>query len=265
MTMQCSDFQQRIPRALLGDLSADEQRALDLHLAACPSCRQEGDTYAETLRLMRSAGDEPAPRHFFVYPQERAAGPWQSFRAMSFRWQAAAAGAAAFLVLLGFLSVSGVRVHADGNAWTLSFGRSDTTAEPDLAALKAEVLRAADERNREFAKELLGGLQSGIERVRTELTSQQRTQLAAAMTSLEERFNNRITLTAGDLRGATQKSMVDLYRAVSQQNEQDFATINARLDSAVERSEARANQTDAILDTLLQIANQNIKQNGDQK
>ena len=265
MTMQCSDYQQRVPRSLLGDLSADEQQALDLHLAACPSCRQERDSYAETLRLMRSAEDEPVPRHFFVYPQERATGPWQLFRAMSFRWQALAAGAAACFVLLGVLSVAGVRVQADSNAWILSFGRSDTTAGSDVAALKAEMLRAAEERDRELAREWIRGLQSEMEQFRSELTSQQQTQLAAAMTSLEERFNSRITLTAGDLRGATQKSIVDLYRAVSQQHGQDFATINARLDSAVERSETRANQTDAILDTLLQIANQNIKQNGDQK
>jgi hypothetical protein len=265
MTMQCSDYQQWIPRSFLGDLPQDEKTELDRHLTGCPSCRHEWESYAETLRVMRSAADEPVPRHFFIYPPERAANPWQLFRAMMPRWQAATAGAASFLLLLAAVSISGLRVQAQDGGWTLSFGRSGGPSGSEVAALKAEILRTAEDRNREFAGELVRTLQSEIEQYRTDLTVEQRTQLAAALAGLEERFNNRMALTAADLRGTTQKSMAELYQAVSQQHTRDLTAVNARLDSAVERSEARANQTDVILDTLLQIANQNIKQNGDQK
>ncbi len=265
MTSQCSENQQRIPRSFVGDLTADEQRSLDLHLAACLPCSKEHQRYEETLSLLHSAGDEPIPRHFFVYPKERVANPWQLFRQMMPRWQAAAAGVAGLLLLLGVATVSGLQVRSDPGAWTVSFGRGGAPASIDVAALKADILRATDENNRAAAMGWIQNLRSEITNSRRDLTQQQQYQLAAALTNLETRLNNRIIATADDLRTGAQKSNLELYQAVSVQHEQDMNGVTARLDKVVENNETRARQTDDILDTLLQIANLNLKQPGDQK
>jgi hypothetical protein len=265
MTSECSKHQERIPRSFVGDLTAAEQQALDLHLAACSPCRGEHERYAETLHLLQSAGDEPVPRHFFVYPQERAANPWQLFLQMMPIWQATTLAIAALALLLGIATASGLQIRSNPGSWSISFGRSITSPAIDLAALKAEILRTAEEKNREAAIAWIQNLRSEIVLSRTDLTQQQQVQLVAAFNDLESRLNNRITATADDLRAGTQKSNFDLYQAVSLQRQQDLNSVNVRLDKIVEDNEIKARQTDAILETLLQIANLNIKQTGDQK
>lgn len=47
---------------LAGELSPDERRVFDGHLAACPECVAYLRSYAETIRLARDAcGDDPVP------------------------------------------------------------------------------------------------------------------------------------------------------------------------------------------------------------
>ena len=265
MTSECSKYEQQIPRSLVGDLTAEDQQALDLHLAACTGCRTEQERYAETLRVLESADDVPVPRHFFVYPEERAANPWQLFRQLMPRWQAAAAVFAALVVLLGVFSISGFTVRADRGAWTLSFGRANESPALDNAALKAEILQVAEERNREAALGWIQNLRSELAGSRTELTQQQQVQLIAAITTLESRLDSRIAATADDIRAVTQKSQTDLYQAVSLQRNQDLNALNARLDSLAENAASRARQTDAILEMLLQVAELRIRQTGEQK
>jgi predicted anti-sigma-YlaC factor YlaD len=265
MISECSEWQRQIPRSLLGDLTAEEQRALDAHVSACPSCQQERESYAQTLRMLQSAGDEPLPRHFLVYPQESSAKPWQLFRQMMPIWQAATVATAALVLLVGIATVSGLQIRSDRGSWSISLGRSTMSPAIDLAALKAEILQTADEKNRQADLAWVQDLRSEMTQFYTDLTQQQQAQLLAALTALQSRLNSHITLTADDIRAGTQKSIVDLYQAVSLQRQEDLNGLNVRLDKIVEDNEIRARQTDAILETLLQIANLNIKQAGDQK
>ena len=265
MTSECSKYEQHIPRSFVGDLSPEDQQALDLHLAACTGCRAEQERYAEILRILESADDVPVPRHFFVYPEERVANPWRLFRQLMPRWQAAAVVFAALVVLLGVFSISGITVQADRGTWTLSFGRADIARSLDVAALKAEILQLAEERNREATLGWIQNLRSELAGSRNELTQQQQVQLVAALSTLESRLDSRIAATADDIRSSTQKSQADLYQTVSLQRSQDLNALNTRMDNAAENAESRARQTDAILEMLLQVAEQRIRQTGEQK
>jgi len=265
MTSECNRYEQHIPRSFVGDLSPQEQQALDLHLAGCTGCRAEQERYAETMRILRTADDVPVPRHFFIYPQERSAGPWQLFRQLTPRWQAAAAVFAALVVLLSVSAISGTTVRADRGAWTLSFGQGADAPALDVAALKAEILQAAEQRNRETALVWIQNLRSEIVGSRNELTQQQQVELVAALTMMESRLNNRITSTADEIRTGVQKSDAELYQAVSLQRSQDRNALNARVDAVAESAEGHARETDAILETLLQVAELRIRQIGEQK
>ena len=88
MKPECSEYQAKIGRFLLGDLTQKEQEALETHLVACPQCQSEQESYTRTLNLVQSVDNEPVPRHFFIQPEERALNLWELFRMLKPRWQA---------------------------------------------------------------------------------------------------------------------------------------------------------------------------------
>src|SRR3989442_11095392 len=59
MIIDCSNFRNLIPRALLSDLTGEQQQALEAHLKDCPPCAQEQDLYLNTFDQLRSADDVP--------------------------------------------------------------------------------------------------------------------------------------------------------------------------------------------------------------
>jgi anti-sigma factor RsiW len=265
MTSECEINQPRIPRSFVGDLSTEDQRALEAHLACCTLCREESVHYAETIGMLHSTVDEPIPHHFFIYPKEKSAHPWELFRQMMPRWQFAISCAAGLLLFIAVATFSGIEVRGDGKSWAVSFGRGYPAATLDSSALKAEILKVADERNRELAAAYFGALRSELAATRSDLTQQQQVRMISALNALETSFNQRMEANGEDLRAGSRKSSVDLFQAISLQREQDMNAVNARIDKVIDDSEVKARQTDTILETLLQVANLNLKQPGEQK
>jgi hypothetical protein len=265
MTSECEINQPRIPRSFVGDLNAEERHALETHLASCPLCREDSAQYSQTIGMLHCTADEPVPHHFFVYPKERSAHPWELFRQMMPRWQFATACAAGVLVFIAVAAVSGIQVRSDGHSWAVSFGRRLPASTLDVKALKDEILNAAEERNRTLAAAYFGALRGELQGAQGALTHQQQVQMISALNALETRFNQRMEANAADLRADTRKSTVEVYQAVSLQRQQDVNVLNTRIDKVIDESEVKNRQTDAILETLLQIANLNLKQPGDQK
>jgi hypothetical protein len=265
MIARCSQHQQYIQRSLVDDLTPEEQLALNQHLAGCPSCRAEHDRYAHALRQLQSYGEEPLPRHFFVYPEEVETKPLQLFRRMTPIWQMATASLAALLLMVGVAAAFHVQFRSDHGAWTLSFGRPVIQGVSDLAAFKADILKTAEQKNQEAALTWIQDLRDELARTHADVNQEQKTQLVAALSSMETRLDNRIALTADDTRAATQKSLVDLYQMLSQQRDHDLNVINSRFSLDADSRAVKTRETDVILDTLLQVANLNLKQPGEQK
>jgi len=242
MRPECGEHQGKIARALLGDLTAEEQQALEAHLAKCASCRSEQESYIRILHLMRSVDDEPVPNHFLVYPEKPISNPWQVFRQMKPHWQAATAAIAGLFL---FMSIG----------WAMSLGRSDI----DPAALKEDILKTAEESNRAARAAWLQEVRAEIARSRTDLTEQQKAELTAALARLDSRFAGRLTLAENRMRDDAQKLAGDLYKTVSQQRAQDLGAISVRFESIEASSAVKERQTDAILDTLLQVADLRLR------
>lgn len=237
MESECIEYQPMIVKSLLGDLPVDEQRMLDTHLAGCPQCRSEKETYSRTLNLMQSVGDEPVPRHFFVQPKERELNPWEIFRMLKPGWQAITAGLAGLFLLAGLCGI-------------LGFARGSV----DVAALKKDFLMAAEEQNHRMAENFLQEARAEIDHSRTDLTQQQRIELAAAVDYIDSRLKERLKLTETQMREESQKMAVDVYRTVAQQRAQDLNLINLRFDGIETKNALDTHQTDTILGTLLQVA-----------
>ena len=242
MKPECSEYQAKIGRFLLGDLTQEEREALEAHLAACPQCRSEQEHYTRTLNLVQSVDNEPAPRHFFIQPEERALNLWELFRMLKPRWQAISVVFAGLFLLAG---VGGVRGFTRGSI--------------DVTALKRDCLKAAEEQNRRTQENFLQEVRVEIARSRTDLTQQQKAELTAALDRMDSRITGRLKLAEVRVRDDAQKMVVDVYRTVSQQRAQDLNLINLRFDGIEASSTLETRQNNAILNTLLQVAELKLK------
>jgi hypothetical protein len=261
MTLECGDYQKLIPGFLLGGLAAEQEKALEQHLGSCPHCRSEQERYAQTLRMLESVDDEAVPRHFFVYAEGERSNPAQLFRRMTPLWQAATGAVAAVLFAVSLAAVLQLQIRSERIGWVIGFGGSGTNA----ASFKEDILSAAEKRNRDANLAWGREVEAEIERSRNKLAQQQQAELAAALARLDSRLTNRMTQTAGYLSADTRKLVVDVCQRLAQQRAQDLNLIRARFESADENDTLKARQTDAILDTLLQVAELKLREGGDQK
>ncbi len=261
MAATCSEYRNRIPRALLGDLSREEQKALDQHLAECSPCNREHRMYSDTVRQLGGGLDVPAPRHFFVYPEESHGTPWHAFLRMSRAWQAATA---TVLVILGFASlvaISRLQVRAEEGALVIGFGRlpekrpaAPQAAQVDTSALEAKILKAAAERSRLDNLAFLRTLRAEMARSNKAIGREQRALLEQAINNAELRMGQLMSSTAYDLERKTDRSVQDVYRKVSLERARDMAAVDNRIKLLAINGEVKNTQTDAILATLLQVA-----------
>jgi hypothetical protein len=237
MKPECGEYQKRISKSLVGDLAADEQHLLDQHLATCPDCRSERESFIQTLNLIQSVEEKPVPRHFFVHPDKRKLSPWELFRLMEPRWQAVTAAIAGLFILISI-------------GWATSFGRDNI----DVAALKKEILKSVEEQNRFDRNAWLQEAHAEIARSRMELTQQQKVELTGALASLDSRITGRLRQGEARMKDNTQAMAVAIYNTVARQRAQDLNLVNLRFDSIQTNSAIKEQQTDVILDTLLQVA-----------
>jgi putative zinc finger protein len=265
MTMDCSNFRNLIPRALLSDLTRDEQEALEAHFKECAPCAQERDLYLNTLGQLRSAEDVPVPRHFFIYPDEGRPTLWQLFAQLSLAWKGSLA--AAFLALAGLsaLALTSMEIRGEPGGIVFRIGKPPVpvAARPaptiDVKALKSELVRLLEDRSRNDRLEILQTLRVEMARSESALSRKQRLMLETALSRLESRVNHRIVDTAASLESANQRSLGDMYRTLETQRVQDLSSVNDRLNRITVNGEIKGNQTDAILETLLQVAELKLK------
>jgi hypothetical protein len=91
------------------------------------------------------------------------------------------------------------------------------------------------------------------------LSDRQRDLLQAGFTRLENRFNDRLLTSQAALQGGTEKSLDNLYQLLRLERQQEVAAITDRIDLVAARSEAKTAQTDAVLSTLLDVAEQRVR------
>jgi hypothetical protein len=259
MKSGCNEYQKKIAGSFLEDLSEKEREQLEAHLAACPYCRSEQAGYAEALELMKTAGDGPVPRHFFVRGEDQSLSPWGLFRHMKPLWRAATAAIAALLLLVCTAAITRLQIRSGPPGWAISFGGTD------IEVLRSDILKAAEAQS-------LQSMNTRLQEVRVEMRQSnaaaalhQRDYLAAELSHLDSRLEKRIARAEGNLRSDAQALIYDVYQAVSRQRAQDFEIMNLRFDAMEANNAVKARQTNDILGTLLQVAEMRLVQTGEQK
>ena len=263
MNKSCERYVAMIAAAVTGDLDADDSRELENHLSACASCAQEHQLYRTTIERMKTgAVDVDPPRHFFVYPEERR---WSWFGAWGYGWRAAAA-LAGFLVLAAVgLAAAGFQFRAQNGVYSFSFGqpiqvvRNDESAR--MQALKQElvaIIRESADRERTRQAELLD---ARLKDVNGQLTAPQRQAIAQVFEENNKRIDTRITAGETLLEARTKNALDTMYRTVRAQRAQDLTRIRASLVQAALKDEAQDSEAQAMLDTLMQVAELNVRRN----
>lgn len=259
MSETCKTHRELIPKALLGDLNSTDQNALDGHLKECVACRKEWETYATTLQEMRSLEDAPVPRHFFVHADARSSSPWQWFRQLTWGCQAAVAmvllvlcvGAVATAVQLQLRSQEGILMVRFGGG---SFPDLTPPDPIDMAAWEARILTATAESRHAEDIEWVRALRKEITQSNLSLTAQQNILLTSALTELETRLAAGIADSANEVENQTARALNSMYRTISMERQEELSTLSQQLTRLAIDGELKNNQTDAILETLLQVA-----------
>ena len=250
MKPECSEYRKQIPGLFFDDLALEERQELERHLEECPPCRAEKESYARTLTLMKLVEDQAVPRHFFVYPKESILNPWQLFCAMRPMWKILIAATVTVFILTGIATLSKLQVQSDGGRWMVRFGG----AQMDAAALKEDILRTADARNRDARAEWMNGMRTELALSLTDLTQKQQSQLATSLKQLDAKFTKRVLLAEDRMKSDTEEIAGAMYRSISQRRAQDLDIINLRFDSIEANNIIKTQQTNTILDALLQEA-----------
>ncbi len=262
MSTGCGHYRNQIPQAMLGDLGFDELQRLKAHITECAECKQEEQLYANTLDQLHSVCDSPVPKHFFVYGQMRRQSPWTLFRSMSFAWQGVAASLILAIAVSAALTATRLQVRFESGAMTVSFGGAAVKPAPavDTGALEARILQLAEERSREEVLGWVRTLRMEIVQGNRQIDAHQRAVLQTALTNVENRVAGTLTETVQALEAKNDKSLSDLYATVNLQRERDVNAFNDRINRVALNSETRSNQTDDILEALLQAAELRLKQ-----
>lgn len=260
MSMSCDHSREQIGRALLDDLAREERQALEAHLAECPACSLEQELYAATVHQLRSTCDVAVPRHFFVHPKTVRFTPWHLFLQLSLSWRIATA-ATVILLLIGVgLLTANIQFKAENGIYSFSFGKPpisrpvQATRGADAEALKRELLIAVEEKIQNERLQLIHLLQSELKASTTSASHEQRQFLQAALHDVETRLNGQLVSTGEALQARNERTMLSLYGAWQAQRQHDLAGINDSLGKMVARGEVKEQQTDAILNTLIQVA-----------
>lgn len=263
MKTECDNYRNQVPKALLGDLTASDQKTLESHLSACPACARERDTYAETLRQLRTATDVEAPRHFFVHPPERRPTAWDLFQQLAFPLKAALLAAVLVLGVFTGVAAADLTVRREPGSLTLTFGKLPAPVKPgvplDVAALKSELLQALENNQHEKDLELARSLRAEIGRIQARLPERQRLLIERALTDLEKRTDDRILTAATALEASTERSLARMYRIMQTEQQQALTALDERVNRIAVSGEIKNNQTDVILETLLQVADLKLK------
>ena len=71
MNDECERCLRWIKDSIAGELSPGDRSRMEAHLASCPACAHESRLLERVTAHLCDLSEEPVPRHFLVYEDER--------------------------------------------------------------------------------------------------------------------------------------------------------------------------------------------------
>ena len=261
MKLNCELVQQWIPQELLSDLGLEEKRLLESHLSTCAACRQEKERYLSFLPLLNKDVDRPVPKHFFINPAATAESTWIAFTRLSFAWRTGLVAATAFLITLGGFVMAKTRIDVGKHGITLAMGRSDLLPDKatyirqtDLQNIRQELTSLLQQKSQSERLEFISMLKEELTKTNRSLSSSQQQWVLASLRKVEDRLDEKILSTGTIIQAQNQQALANLSTSFSRQREKDLNLIDTGVRALARQDALKNEQTDAILDTLIQVA-----------
>ncbi len=261
MNTDCEVSQQWIKQHLAGEIDDETRRRMEVHLESCPACVRERAALERTLLHLHQLEDESPPRHFFVYEDgRREAGIGRLLNAAAWGWGPTAATAAAVVVFL-VLMFSRTSLEWEQGRLTLSFGTapdpvaSSSQLSPESMDAVRNVIR---EESREWADQLQRQLNEALSRAANEDRKAAREFVIALGSRLEQHLQSQ----DDENRQFLQAALDQWGSVLARQRQEDLERIQQVLTQFAANDRFQAGRSDAILATLVRIADSRNSRGG---
>jgi len=254
MGKSCDDYQELMKDRLAGELEASLEEVLTEHLSECAQCTREAELLQNVWKELEAYDDEAVPGHFFVYEPERFSLS-EVFTRLSFPWKFATLGASAALVLVAVLALLTASLKIEPGAVVLTFG----TAKPESAqfdSMKAELTDHLRAVSREEKAEWMSEFKNEFSSALSESEQKQQTLVKVALEELDGRNSRANQVKDAQLQARLNASLKSFGSAMLARHDRDIATVNRQLTGFANYDRFQANQTDAIMTTLVEMAGQ---------
>lgn len=146
---RCHKIQAMLAAYVEAELSADEARLLEVHLAACSTCAREAEAYRQSLALLQTRRVAPVPDDLYTGFAAKLAMQERGARSRPLQWGWVGALATLLAVMVGLL-YGGIGGGRDGDArkqvaMSASELRSPVSTLDTSAATEEEERRRAEE------------------------------------------------------------------------------------------------------------------------
>jgi hypothetical protein len=124
----------------------------------------------------------------------------------------------------------------------------------DVAAIKKEILASMEEKSRADRLQVVQLLRTELAKSHNRFNQRQRELLQTSLDAMGTRLNGRIVAAGALLEARSNQNLTNYYKTLQTERQQDLAHISTSLTRIVQQGTLKNRQTDAILDTLLQVA-----------
>ncbi len=256
MNANCRDCSEWIQRSIFEEITEQQKATLESHLAECPDCAAERDLLQSTLSELRAYPEAASPKHFYVAEPSRA-GFWDLFRGMSMLGRMATASLLLGSLLIGGAAAANLQIRSHDGQLTFGFGKLHVEPKIDPEQLKAALREEIELELERRQSLLLEQVRHDIAAAGDDLSTQQKRRMAVALDKLEGRLGQRIDQKTLETRARFQDAAALIYKTLSREQKRQVALLNDRLDLLNVRDQIQGDQTQALMATVLQIADLN--------
>lgn len=251
--MQCDECQVRILERTAGELDPRFENEVESHLEGCEACAREARLLESIGREIRSVGDVPVPRHFFVYEEKRGFFDWLPFARQYPGWAVAFSVVVLLAGAMVVASLGRLNVRYAEGALVVAFGELPPLGK-DQASWRAEVLEETRLVAREENEKGVGALRDEMTASFKNLRGDQERYFEQRLGSLETELAGKVDASNQDLQRGLESTLVRLGTTLASQHQSDILLLNRRLERSESLGRLQVSQTDAVMSALVQIS-----------
>jgi hypothetical protein len=222
--MKCEKMDQYLVSLLYGELEPEEEKQVKAHLKSCTGCRNAFKELQKTSSVLEQWEDE-SPRTSFVFVEEKTSR-WQEWKkslgSMSWGRRLALGVPAGVLALLVLFSLLSFKAEFQQGQWSFSFG---SARESKTSLTQEQLIQALSTMQAETLEQVAQMVKES---------------------EMQQRRENTLTLA-------------QFARDLEERRQEDLRMMGQGLEGLHRTTQGRLNQTQSVLNDLIQLAGYQIE------